>query len=252
MRALVRAEVLKLRTRGAAWLFLATVAFVGITVCVSVPKAGDHDATVPLDDRSVLAVVVGGGFGVPLLAAVLLGVLAFTQEFRYGTVTSTYLGEPRRARVLVAKWLSQALASVVVTIATLAVGVAFGVALIGSRDGEIAVSGRFWQMAASGLLIMVAYSTIGVAVGILVRNQLIAVVAVLVWMLAVEWLVLPPFPSVGRWMPGGVSQELLGQDAALGLDGKLLPTPVAALLLLAYAVLAVVLAITLTPRRDVL
>ena len=33
----------------------------------------------------------------------LVGVLAFTQEFRYGTITSTYLGEPRRPRVLVAK-----------------------------------------------------------------------------------------------------------------------------------------------------
>jgi ABC-2 type transport system permease protein len=252
VRALVHAELLKVRTRGMAWLVLATVGFVLLTVALTVPKADDHDASVPLDDPDVLTVVVGGSFGVPLVVALLLGVLAFTQEFRYGTVTSTYLGEPRRARVLIAKWVSQGVASALVTCATLALAVILGGALIGSRDGEVAFSARFWQTVAFACMVMAAYSAIGVAVGVLVRNQVLAIVAVLVWMLVVEWLVVPSLPSVGRFLPLGVAQELLGQEAALGLDGKLLPTPAAALLLLGYTALAVVLAIVLTPKRDVL
>jgi ABC-type transport system involved in multi-copper enzyme maturation permease subunit len=252
MRALVHAEVLKLRTRGMAWLVLATVGFVLLTVALSVPKADDHAAAVPLEDPRVLTVVVGGSFGVPLVVALLLGVLAFTQEFRYGTVTSTYLGEPRRARVLIAKWVSQGVAVALVTSATLVLAVILGLALIGTRDGEIAFSGQFWQTVVFAFLVMAAYSAIGVAVGVLVRNQVIAIVAVLVWMLVVEWLVVPSLPSVGRFLPLGAAQELLGQEASLGLDGELLSTPVAALLLLGYTSLAVVLAITLTPKRDVL
>jgi len=59
---------------------------------------------------------------VEVVMVLLLGVLALTQEFRYGTATSTYLVEPRRTRVLVAKWLALALASVVLTAVTLALG----------------------------------------------------------------------------------------------------------------------------------
>jgi hypothetical protein len=37
---------------------------------------------------------------------VVIGGLAFAREFGYGTVIPTYLGEPRRTRVVVANWLS--------------------------------------------------------------------------------------------------------------------------------------------------
>ena len=81
-------------------------------------------------------------FGVPQVLMVLYGTLAFTQEFRYGTITSTYLGEPRRTRVLVAKWLALALVSAVITTATLALSVPFSSALIRSRDGDVTFAGR--------------------------------------------------------------------------------------------------------------
>ena len=252
MRALVHAEVLKLRTRTAAWLLLATLGLVALTVGFSVPKVGDPNASVSLDDPGVLAGIVGIGFGVPEVLVVLLGGLAFTQEFRYGTITSTYLGEPRRTRVLIAKWLSVALASVVITIGTLAFSATFGVALISSRNGEVTLAAQFWQTAAAAFVVMAAYSVIGVAVGALVRNQIAAAVGVLVWMLAVEQTVIPAFPAIGRWMPGGAADALLQLGPELGLEGKLLSAPVGGLVLLGYTAAAVTLALLLTPRRDVL
>jgi len=252
MTALVHAEVLKLRTRTAAWLLLATLGLVALTVGFSVPKVGDPNASVSLDDPGVLAGIVGIGFGVPEVLVVLLGGLAFTQEFRYGTITSTYLGEPRRTRVLVAKWLSVALASVVITIGTLAFSVAFGIAFISSRNGEVTLATEFWQTAGAAFVVMAAYGAIGVAVGALVRNQIAAAVGVLVWMLAVEQTVIPAFPAIGRWMPGGAANALLQLGPELGLDGKLLSAPLGGLVLLGYTAAAVTLALLLTPRRDVL
>lgn len=252
MRALVHAEVLKLRTRTAAWLLLATLGLVALTIGESVPKVGDPNASVSLDDPGLLAGIVGIGFGVPEVLVVLLGGLAFTQEFRYGTITSTYLGEPRRTRVLVAKWLSLALASVVITIATLAFSATFGIALISSRNGEVTLATQFWQTAAAAFVVMAAYSVIGVAVGALVRNQIAAAVGVLVWMLAVEQTVTPSFPAIGRWMPGGATDALLQLGPELGLEGKLLSAPVGGLVLLGYTAAALTLALLLTPRRDVL
>jgi ABC-2 type transport system permease protein len=249
MRALVHAEVLKLRTRTAAWLLLATLGLVALTITFSV---GDTNASVSLDDPGLLAGIVGISFGVPEVWVVLLGGLAFTQEFRYGTITSTYLGEPRRTRVLVAKWLSVALASVVITIATLALSATFGIALISSRNGDVTLATQFWQMAGAALVVMAAYGVIGVAVGALVRNQIAAVVGVLVWMLAVEQTVIAALPAIGRWMPGGATSAFLQLGSALSLDGKLLSAPVGGLVLLGYTAVAVTLALLLTPRRDVL
>lgn len=253
MKALLHAELLKLRTtRTTAGLLLATLALVALTVAVNVPAVGDENAPLSLDDPGLLADAVGVSFGVPLVLVVLFGTLAFTQEFRYGTVTSTYLGEPRRKRVLVAKWMSLALASVVITAATLALSVALGIALIRSRDGDVTLAGHFWGVVASGFVVMAAYGLIGVAIGALVRNQIAAVVGVLVWMLAVEQIVIPTFPAVGRWMPGGATSALFQLGPAMSLDGKLLPTSVGGLVLAGYTAAAVLLALVATPRRDVL
>jgi ABC-2 type transport system permease protein len=252
VKALLDAELLKLRTtRTTAGLLLATLGLVALTVAASVPQVGDGEAPLTLDDPGLLADVVATCFGVPQLLMVLFGTLAVTQEFRYGTVTSTYLGEPRRTCVLVAKWLSMALASVVVTTATLALSVAFGISLIRSRDGDVTLTGHFWGVVAIGFVVLAAYGVIGVAVGALVRNQVAAVVGVLVWMTAVEFTVLPSFPAVGRWMPLGATTSLFQLGPSMGLDGKLLPAAGGGLVLAGYTAAAVVLALRLTPRRDV-
>ena len=252
MRALLHAELLKLRsTRMTAGLLLATLGLVALTVVVSVPDVGTENAPLALGDPDLLAGAVGTSFGVPQLLMVLFGTIAVTQEFRYGTITSTYLGEPRRTRVLIAKWLSLTLTSVVITTATLALSVTFGITLIHSRDGDVTVAGHFWGVVASGFVVMAAYGVIGVAVGALVRNQIVAVVGVLVWMTAVEYTIIPAFPVIGRWMPLGATSALFQLGPSMGLGGQLLPVSVAGLVLAGYTAAAVVLALLITPKRDV-
>jgi ABC-type transport system involved in multi-copper enzyme maturation permease subunit len=235
-----------------AGLLLGTFAMVGLTIAVSVPKVGDESAGVPLDDPGLLAAMVATSLAVPGVLIVLLGVIAFTQEFRYGTATSTYLGEPRRERILVAKVLSLGLASVAVTIATLVLSLPFCIVLIETRNGEASLGAQFWQTLPALFAFMVAYGAIGVAIGALVRHQIAAVTGVLVWMLAVEWTVIPPFPAIGRWMPGGATNSLLQLGPELQLDGKLLSPAMGGLVLVGYTVAAVALALLVTPRRDVL
>ncbi len=163
-----------------------------------------------------------------------------------------YLVEPRRPRVLVAKWLSLTLASLIITTATLALSILVAIALIRSRNGAATIGAQFWQMLAASFVIMAVYAVIGVALGVLVRNEIVAAVAVLVWMLAVEQIVISAYPTVGRWMPGGVTKALLQLGPEMNLEGKLLSIPAAGLLLFAYTAAAVLLALLLTPKRDVL
>lgn len=249
MKALLAAELLKLRTtRTMALLVLATLGLAVLTVATSVPGLLEENPAISLDDPDLLAIIVGNGFGAPLVLMTLLGVLAFTQEFRYGTVTSTYLGEPRRARVLIAKALSLLIASAVITVVTLAVTLPLSIALIRVQEGELNVTVQFWQTVAAAFGAMAAYGVIGVAIGALVTNQIAAVVGVLVWMLAVEQMVIPFYPEAGRWMLFAAASSLM----QIGYDVELLSVAMGGLVLLGYTAVTVVLAMVVTPRRDVL
>lgn len=251
MRALLDAELLKMRsTRATALLVLATLGLAVLTVATTVPGVMEENAWISIDDPDLLANVVGNGFGAPLVLMTLLGVLAFTQEFRYGTITSTYLGEPRRTRVLVAKGLSLALASIAITIMTLAVSLVCGIALIRSQDGNVSVTDQFWQTVGAAFVVMAAYGVVGVAVGALVPNQIAAVVGVLIWMLAVEQMVIPLFPEVGRWMPFAAASSLMQVGSSYG--DALLSVAIGGLVLLGYTAVTVVLALIITPQRDAL
>ncbi len=73
-------------------LVLATLAFAVLTVTASVPQVGGQSGSLSLDDVTLLARVVGESLGVPEVLMLLLGVLSVTQEFRYGTASSTFLG----------------------------------------------------------------------------------------------------------------------------------------------------------------
>lgn len=254
MKALLDAELLKMRsTRATALLVLATLVLAVLTVATSVPGVMEENSSISLDDPDLLAMMVGNGFGAPQVLMTLLGVLAFTQEFRYGTVTSTYLGEPRRMRVLVAKGLSLALASVVITILTLAVTLTLSIALIRSQDGNVTVAAQFWQTVAAGFVVMAAYGVAGVAIGALIPNQIAAVVGVLIWMLAIEQMAIPLLPEVGRWMPFAAASSLMQLGPSYGFfDDQLLPVPLGGLVLVGYTAAAVVLALGITPKRDVL
>ena len=197
MNTLIRAELLKLRsTPMLAWLLLATLAMVVLTVAFSVPSASATNNALSLHEPALLARIVGVSFGVPQVTMVLLGVLAFTQEVRYGTITSTFLVEPRRPRVLVAKGVALVLAGIVIAAATLVVSFIVSIALIHRQDGNVTFGAELWQVVVAAFVVMVLYGVIGLAVGTLLRNQIVAVVAALVWLTAVGAL-------AHRCTPGG-------------------------------------------------
>lgn len=250
MNALVRAELFKLRSRMIAWLVLGTLALVVITAAFSVPSPGARDGALSIDDPALLARIVGVSFGVPQVTMALLGILAYTQEVRYGTITSTFLVEPRRFRVFVAKGQALVLASIVITAATLVVSFIVTSAVIRARNGNTTSGAEFWQMVAAAFVVMALYGLIGLAIGALLRNQVVAVVATLVWLLAVEHLLIDALPEVGRWTSGGAAWGLL-QLGPAATSGTLLDPLISGLLLGGYTAAVVALALVVALGRDV-
>jgi ABC-2 type transport system permease protein len=253
MNALIRAEFLKLRsTRMPAWLVPATLAMAVLTVTFSVPSAGAKNSGLSLDEPGLLARIVGVSFSVPQVAMVLVGVLAFTQEVRYGTITSTFLVEPRRPRVLAAKGVALVLAGVAIAAATLVVSLIASVALIHLRHGNVTFGAEFWQVVAAVFVVMALYGVIGLAVGALLRDQIVAVVVALVWLTFGEHMLIDALPAVARWTPVGATYALLQLGPTVATKGTLLDAPIGGLVLVGYTAAAAALAIVVAPRRDVL
>lgn len=252
MSALVRAELLKLRTvRLPLWLLLATLALVALSVCATVLTAGREGAPLALDDPGLLAAAVSSASAGATVVLV-LGILSLTQEFRFGTAAPSFLVTPRRGRVLAAKLVAVSLTGLLFALASAVVALVLSVVLIGVRGGEARFDGAVAEVLAGAVLVLVLYGPIGIGVGALVRNQVAAVVGSLAYLFVVEQLLVLLLPEVGRWLPGGAVAAVLQLGALATTRGTLLPVWGGVLLLVAYAAALSLLAARLTLRRDLL
>lgn len=176
-----------------------------------------------------------------------LGILVMAGEFRHRTILATYLGEPHKGRVLVAKLVLMgvlgALAGAVVFGLTVGIAVPLYAAK-GVHDLPIDI-GRYWLGAT---LATGCYALLGVAVGALVRNTVGAVVGALVWVQVVEQLFLANiFPELAKWLPTGAAVGLT-VPASPGQD--VLSPATAFLVLLGWTVLIAVVATAVNARRE--
>ena len=250
MTALVRAELLKLRTVALpAWLLLTTLAFVLLGVLATVLTAGLEGAPLQRDDPQLLARAVASASAGNVIVLV-LGILALTQEFRFGTATPSFLVTPRRGAVLVAKLVAVALAGLVFALVSVVFALGTSWLVIELRGDPLTFDSTVVEVLLGVGLVLALYGPIGVGVGALVRNQIAAVVAALAWTFIAEQLLVTLLPEVGRWTPGGATSAVLQLGEVATTRGDLLPVWGGALLLVAYAVVLSVVAATLTLRRD--
>jgi ABC-2 type transport system permease protein len=245
MNTLIRVELRKLATiRGPAVIAAAASALVIVFAVFAVTTAGEGDApplgpeTLPGFLRSPAQLL---GF-----VALLLGVIAMAGEWTHRTVTRTFLLTPARRRVVMAKMLTGVLVGVGISVLALTLGllvvlpvlVAKGIALsaVASAEAALATIG-----------ISALYGLMGVALGVLTRNQTVALVAALLWNLVLENIVpiLARAPQLYAWLPGGAADAVIGRERSGLLD------PIGGgLLLAAYAAVLAVAGTLLVMRRD--
>jgi ABC-2 type transport system permease protein len=224
----LRAELLKQRsTETTLFLFLGMVGLVVLASALHVlaPAAAE------LASRDHQLEVFGVGTRVGMLFAALVGAMAITAELRYGTIRPTFVVTPRRGPVIAAKLLVSGLA-----------GIAFGLVAEGLMAGATTAAlslrgihnqldgGDYVQLVTGGTAAAALWTTVGLGIGALVRNQVGTLVGLCAWMLLVENLLLPFVPDAGRFTPGAAGLALAGSAA----DELLTPAP-AALVLVLYA-----------------
>ncbi|WP_243774548.1 ABC transporter permease [Actinomadura barringtoniae] len=240
MRVLMVNEYLKLRTVRGPWLLFAAG-----PVLVVIGIAGLVTGGADVDDPAT-ASKAAAHVGLMSLIMLIFGVLAVAGEHRHRTITDTYLSEPRRGRVIVAKLSVYAGAGVIFGVLLAATALVASAVAFSIAGGSLDLSdGDLWRTLAGGVVWNAAFTGIGVAVGALIRSPAGAIATALAWIALVEGLVGQLIGDLGRWLPFSS-----GRAAGL-LPGSELSQSTGMVVLLCYVAAFAIVAVTVTARRDV-
>ncbi|MEV7510459.1 ABC transporter permease [Streptomyces sp. NPDC089922] len=182
------------------------------------------------------------------LFASLFGALLVTGEFKTGSIGRSVLYAPGRGAVVGAKLLVAALAGLLYGVVAVLSALAVGTAAFSAKDVSLVLDGRTWQVAAAVVGVCALAGPWGAAIGFVVRNQLIAVIGLVVWGTLGQLMVLSQFPKVGRFLPDGAQLAVLGDRLTLP---SALDAPYGLLVLVAWCAALALLAQRMFTARDV-
>ena len=253
MTRLLRSELRKVTTTRLWWaMMLGAMAFAALGVVAQIAGNGVRDNPAPplttaVTQRAVFAAAFGG-----YIFAAVVGVILVTTEYRHFTSRPTFLLSPHRAQVVAAKIVVSAGVGLLYGVACLAVVSAIaipwlsakGITIAWSRDGLAAT-----MLGAIGAVAIFAVA--GVGVGVLVRNQVAAVISALAYLFIVEPLfaVIPGIKEAFRYLPGAAGDALAGANGRTQVT--LLTSWQGGLLLLGWGLLFAAAGWLFTVRRDV-
>ena len=191
-------------------------------------------------------------------AAGLLGIFALcvfaaqtAQEYTYGTLRNLLVRQPRRLQLLLGKYVSMASFAIVMVIlaAVVSMSLAFGL------SGKAKVATDAWitsdalqelaKTFGNVLLSVIAFGTIGMILGLLLRSPISAISLGVIWLLIVENILVAVKSSLGTWMPG-----ILISTIAVGGTDDISYTHSITMVTI-YLVVSTAIVVTLFKRRDV-
>jgi ABC-2 type transport system permease protein len=240
---LVTAEWLKLRTTRLLYGSIpaaVALSFAAVAGAVlSADSAADLESTGGI--RDTLSVT-----GTGAILVLVIGIIISAGEYRHGTAADTFLTTPRRHQVAAAKLTLGAVVG-------LGAGVITSVACVGIATLLYNIEGatfpfddaEVWAILAGTLAYTTLFATLGVAIGVLIRNQVLAIAGALAWLAVIEHTLVTLVPDIGRWLPVAAGQAIVRTN----LDDLLSPLAGTAVLT-AYAVAIATAGIRVAATRD--
>lgn len=244
MKGMIKAEWLKLRTTRAFYGLIAGGAGVAALGGFSTIASAPVDSLAgPVHEQTfwVLASINIGLF------ALILGIRAYTEEYRHRTIVHTLFADPHRRRSALAKAVVSALAAAVLASVAVAVAVLVASVTASAKGGDLALAGSDAGAIAGLVGAAALWAILGVGVGALIRNQVAAIVGGLLWVLVIENLGSGFLGDAASYLPGQ-SAHSLAQASEMG---DLLALPVATAVLGGYAFVGWAAGVTMIRRRDI-
>jgi ABC-2 type transport system permease protein len=246
MTALLHAELLKLRTTR------TFVAITSISVGIALLIVTLVSVLTEPTEESVLIDVFATDTSAFFI--LLLAVVGISGEWRHRTITSSLLAAPDRLGFLAAKTLAFAAAGVILSLVTMTAVTILGLILMTVRDLPTPEAGELLELVGRSAVVAALLGAFGVAIGALIRNQIAALVGVLVLLVVVEPTIVALVPDVGRYGPFSALPTALSgipaSDAGLGEEVDLLAPGLAVLAMLAWIGAVFGVAAALLRHRD--
>jgi ABC-type transport system involved in multi-copper enzyme maturation permease subunit len=259
----LRVELRKTTTTRMWWVLLlvmtgyvlAIAAFLALAFTAGPQATGGPPRLPPEQMRLALyTVAMPLGYVFPLL----VGTLSITTEYRYQTLTYTFLATPRRGLVLLAKLVSATLVGLLFGVVGVLAGLGGAAGVLALRGEDAGLTGEVLRALAQSVLGMGLWAAVGVGVGALLRNQVAAVIVVLAFSQLVEPILRLGLGAwsatreVSRYLPGAAGDAMAGGSLlTVGSPVQLLDWWAGGLVLAGYAVVFFVLGWASTVRRDV-
>ena len=210
-----------------------------------------------LDNVTMVSTVYTAGLSIAYLLTLTIGVMSIGSEYRHMTITSTFLATPKRVHVMVAKVTSLLGIGVFYGLVFLLGSVGVGATTIAIKGyPPIPEAGTITRTLALSLLVLGLWALIGLGVGILIPNQVAAILIAV----GAAWIVFPlgglllGFVSWGKsivpYLPSEATSAMVGALNS-NTNVELLSWWAGALVLVAYATVMAGIGSLLTVRRDV-
>jgi ABC-2 type transport system permease protein len=221
MTGLVRAEFRKLFTTQVwFWLLIVSLGLTALSVLGGI--LGSSDLQDELNNvHPILASARSAG-----VASFVLGALSVTTEFRYQTITPTVLITPSRWTLITAKIVSSVIMGVFYAFACSVLCLAMALPWL-SSDGISSPLRDNWSAVIEAFVVVALYALLGLGVGALLKNQIVAVVVGLIFLIVVQNIVvaIPGVKHAYPYLPAGLENAIVvGAHADRTINGvPLLP-----------------------------
>ena len=239
MIALIRGELIKVRTTRTALGFALTI--LGLTLLIVLLSLLADDPTSVEDKRSAIN-VAPLALAIPLL---LFGVVGATGEYRHRTLAPAVLIAPDRVRLTLARLIAYMLTALAIGVVTVALTLLIAVPLLSSEPGPDLAGEDLQRMIFGTLIASVLSVALGVGVGLLIRNQVAAVIGTLVWIVIGVQLIQLIDDDLPNYTTPPATVALGGSlDSEVSWSGGLI-------VMLAWAAVFLVAGLLADQRRDV-
>jgi hypothetical protein len=236
---------------------MVLTALIILLVPFTLPATGTGKTFAAPTTPNELRWLLGAGYLGGLYVAPILGVLCITTEYRHKVLTTSLLITPRREQVLLAKAVACVLWGFLMCLASFVVVAAMGIPWLVAEGGS--VSALLHQTGAVVPTLFLAFALLslyGLGIGILLRNQIAAVLITLGFTVIIEQILVALFQHLLHtslnWLPSEATRALVGGLRGNGgNDVQLLSWWAGGLVLLAWGVVPGVIGYFTTFRRDV-
>ncbi len=242
MSALLQAELLKLRTTRTFFALIGSGLVLSLLLLILNTLLSDD-----FTEEQVRAAFAGDFTGIFIL---LLGAMGMAGEWRHRTITSTILAAPDRLKLIAAKAISYAIAGMVVSLVVTASLMLVGTIILSSRDLTTLDFATLVDIMWRNLIVAAYFGVIGVAVGAIVRQQVAAIVGLILFPFIVELPLFGYVSEVAAYAPiNGAPSGIVDVSFDDGPD-DLLDPGIAALVMFGWVSVLLAAGALLLRRRD--